>query len=680
MFANSSQKATKGQIVTLEDVQRARFRTLLKFNGGFLLWVLLTSFGLIPLDPKDLSAITNLWVTMSSVIAASWMIGMFQVMSVDNQAAGLFGIRQRSMASAALIVLAMLCYCAGNVWNAINLVLNRPQPFPSPATWMVVAMYPIMACAISLLPGRSMPKLDRMRIALDSAVMVVTVAMFYWYFHLGPTIFAQDSTGLAPTVRAMFPLGGLMMLASLVVVSARPFDRSQWVFRVGMLVSVLIWVAIDGFAYKTMLTGASLEGFDVLRVGRSLALMLIAMSFGSFAIAKEGEQKPPKIKIVFWRSILPYVLVVPVLGLIVAIQAEKITGPVVVGVYACAAVLTCLIFARQLLSIHQNLNLNNKLNDALEVVTQKNAEIQEYAFKVSAQYQELIAMQKQLEHSHREIAAKNVELVANQKQTQAFAERVDSTNKQLQETQDKLQDSYQRLSQKNSETEKYAKRLEVLNNELNQTKSELESNLRHQEVLNQDLRSTKTELIESNEALADLNELLLKQATTDAMTGLPNHGAFQEQLRNELTNFTITGRHVSLLLIDVDYFKHYNDTYGHPAGDAALIRVAMLLAEEVRACDFIARYGGEEFAVIMPNTNSYDSVAMAERIRAKIEGTEFACRWVTVSIGVSGTDTVGCEPTLLVEAADYALYRAKNEGRNRHVLFVPNEPSTQVAA
>lgn len=680
MFDRDSAKGTKGQVLTLEDVQRARFRAFLQFNGAFLVWVLASSLGLIPLETSDLGIINSLWVSASSIIAVAWMVATYQGMKVDNQAAGLFGVRQRSLVAATLIVIGMLLYCAGNTYSALSLVFGRPLSYPSWATWLVIAMYPTMALALSMLPGRSVSGLDRLRIGLDSAVTVVTVAMFYWFTHLGPTIYSPENSGLAPMVRALFPLGGLMMLVSLVVVSARSFDRSQRMFRVGMLVAVTLWLVIDSFAYKTMLATGSLEGFDILRVGRSVAMMLIAISFGAFAIAKEGEQKPPKIKIVFWRSIIPYLLVVPAIALCVAIQAQKLSGPIVVGTYVCAAALTILIFARQLLSIHQNLSLNNKLNDALEIVTQKNTEIQGYAFKVSAQYQELVTMQKELENSHRELATKNTQLTANQQQTQEFANRVEATNVELKATQNQLQDTVQKLSQKNAETEKYAKRLETLNNELNQTKAELEDNLRHQETLNQDLRTTKTELIESNEALADLNEILIRQATTDAMTGLPNHGAFQEQLRNEIITFTKTGRNVALLLVDVDFFKHYNDTYGHQAGDAALIKVAIILAQAARAADHVARYGGEEFAIIMPNTSASQAAQFAERIRSEIEEATFACRWITASIGVSATDIVQADAASLVAAADYALYQAKNEGRNRFIVYGAAKSQAKQAA
>lgn len=152
-------------------------------------------------------------------------------------------------------------------------------------------------------------------------------------------------------------------------------------------------------------------------------------------------------------------------------------------------------------------------------------------------------------------------------------------------------------------------------------------------------------------------------ATTDGMTGLPNHRLFQERLRGEIRTCQANMAPVTLLLIDVDRFKQYNDAYGHPAGDEALRIVGRILKDSVRANDLPARYGGEEFAAILPNTGGAQAFVVAERIRAACEATEFPNRQVTLSIGVS-TIYEGDAPEL-IERADQALYAAKHGGRNR---------------
>jgi diguanylate cyclase (GGDEF)-like protein len=155
-------------------------------------------------------------------------------------------------------------------------------------------------------------------------------------------------------------------------------------------------------------------------------------------------------------------------------------------------------------------------------------------------------------------------------------------------------------------------------------------------------------------------------ATTDGMTGLWNHRTFQERFRSELDGSKISGQPVTLLLIDVDRFKTYNDHYGHPEGDKALRLVAKILKENVRAIDLPARYGGEEFAAVLPATSETEGMLVADRIREACEAQPFPCRPVTLSIGV--VTRAGGEADDMIEDADRALYVAKHRGRNQVVL------------
>jgi diguanylate cyclase len=117
--------------------------------------------------------------------------------------------------------------------------------------------------------------------------------------------------------------------------------------------------------------------------------------------------------------------------------------------------------------------------------------------------------------------------------------------------------------------------------------------------------------------------------------------------------------------MDVDRFKQFNDTFGHPKGDGVLRQVAALVREHARESDFVARYGGEEFVVILPETDSNGALAVAERIRAAVEGGMWADREVTVSIGAATTEPIVTDAATMVARADTALYEAKHAGRNR---------------
>jgi diguanylate cyclase (GGDEF)-like protein/PAS domain S-box-containing protein len=160
-------------------------------------------------------------------------------------------------------------------------------------------------------------------------------------------------------------------------------------------------------------------------------------------------------------------------------------------------------------------------------------------------------------------------------------------------------------------------------------------------------------------------------ATRDGLTGLANRRCFDDTLHAEWARAMRQKQPLSLLMVDVDNFKAYNDTNGHLGGDECLKRIASAVASEMRANDLVARYGGEEFAVILPNQSLKGAAIVAERIRCRVERLQVpnasaATGLVTVSIGaataVASPDTTARQ---LVAIADAALYRAKHMGRNR---------------
>jgi diguanylate cyclase (GGDEF)-like protein/PAS domain S-box-containing protein len=171
-------------------------------------------------------------------------------------------------------------------------------------------------------------------------------------------------------------------------------------------------------------------------------------------------------------------------------------------------------------------------------------------------------------------------------------------------------------------------------------------------------------------------EQLSKLALTDGLTEIANRRAFDEALDREWKRTLREGTQISLVLLDLDCFKDFNDHYGHQVGDDCLRAVAAAVTGAVRATDMPARYGGEEIAVILPSTDTAGAVAVAEKVRSAVEALQITNEgnpegggWVTVSVGVAtalsrqgGTMRM---PESLLLAADNALYKAKREGRNR---------------
>lgn len=173
-----------------------------------------------------------------------------------------------------------------------------------------------------------------------------------------------------------------------------------------------------------------------------------------------------------------------------------------------------------------------------------------------------------------------------------------------------------------------------------------------------------------NEELEYVNRTLKELAIRDGLTGLHNHRYFQECLAAELARARRHERVFSLVLLDVDFFKNYNDTHGHLDGDRLLCTLAQLLTEWVRKSDIVARYGGEEFVVVLPEIAREGALSFAEGLRQRIADYSFPhgetqpLGSVTVSLGVSTYPQDGVDGPSLVKHADQALYRAKRQGRN----------------
>lgn len=153
-------------------------------------------------------------------------------------------------------------------------------------------------------------------------------------------------------------------------------------------------------------------------------------------------------------------------------------------------------------------------------------------------------------------------------------------------------------------------------------------------------------------------------ARRDGLTGLYNHRVFQESVRKEMDRFHRYNQSLSIIMVDIDHFKQFNDTYGHPVGDQVIRRVAAILARAPRTTDKVFRYGGEEFCLLLPQTQLPDAVLVAERIRRLVESDHQDGLCVTVSLGVA-TAMTGESVQDFIDRADKALYAAKSSGRNQ---------------
>jgi two-component system chemotaxis family response regulator WspR len=179
--------------------------------------------------------------------------------------------------------------------------------------------------------------------------------------------------------------------------------------------------------------------------------------------------------------------------------------------------------------------------------------------------------------------------------------------------------------------------------------------------------------------LEELNMQLLKLANLDGLTGLANRRHFDERFADEWLRAMRNRRPLTLIMFDVDWFKQYNDKFGHLEGDECLKRVADTTQKVVcRPSDTVARYGGEEFIILLPETDSSGAKLVAEKIRAEIENLHLpnpdstVIPFITISLGVTTVvPEVNADPNIYIKLVDEALYRAKNAGRNRISIALP---------
>lgn len=174
----------------------------------------------------------------------------------------------------------------------------------------------------------------------------------------------------------------------------------------------------------------------------------------------------------------------------------------------------------------------------------------------------------------------------------------------------------------------------------------------------------------------DLERRLERQARVDQLTGLPNRVHFFERFDMEIAHARRSDRPLSLLMLDIDFFKSVNDTHGHLAGDAVLRAVGASLAGTAREVDLCARLGGEEFGILLHETTLAEALVVAERMRTAVSDQTISLEQgptlrVTVSVGITVLSAMDTHPDQIIERADRALYAAKRDGRNRVAVEAP---------
>jgi diguanylate cyclase (GGDEF)-like protein len=457
-----------------------------------------------------------------------------------------------------MLGLGLLSYTIGQSIFAYNeQILHHMDPFPSWADAGYLGVYPFLLLGILLVPQRPLTLQARVRAGLDGMMIMAAAITFSWFFLLGPTLAQSGATPFAKIVAVAYPLGDLVLIASLLTFAAHPSSLSvQPALRLLALGLVLI-VASDSILAYQNLQGTYATG-ELLDVGWPAGFLLIGLGTTMLwqtptaRAGQRGDTASPTLG----QTLLPYAFLPAVCGLLLYTWFAHGDQMLETGVFIGSGVLIALIVARQLLALLENRRLH-------------------------------------------------------------------------------------------AETLGYAAQLQDLNAQLQVAHAGLEAN---------------------NEELQAANSRLEALATTDALTGMPNHRALVAALDYELERAQRYGRSCSVLFIDLDHFKALNDGCGHAGGDAALRELAQVFRAALRSVDVLGRWGGEEFIALLPELEGDAALAVAERVRMAVSARMFQVGGgvhLTCSIGVASYPQDAAERDSLVERADRAMYAAKRLGRNQ---------------
>lgn len=417
----------------------------------------------------------------------------------------------------------------------LDLVLGHAPQVPSLVDAPLLCSYPFMLLAILLLPTGGRSPVSRIRILLDSLLVVIGSTAFFWYFLIGPSILSEHQSILAKIVSGAYPLWDLVLTCYLILVGGLFWSRNWRPVIVLLAAALAFLIGTDSLRESQIVHGSYSPG-GMLDLGRPAAYMLLALAAGATRLVRmeappSGLEQPhapirltqrglPRV----WRYLMPYAAVPAMVALMIYVAQTPGSAALALGVYIAGALLIEIVFLHQFLD-----------------------------------YRELIAF-----------ANKNA-------------------------------------------------RLESL-------------------------------------------------AAADPVTGLPNHRAVVSALDLEIARARRYGRPCAILFLDLDHFKALNDSYGHPAGDAALREFAIVVRTCLRGVDMLGRWGGEEFVAVLPETPPDDAFGVADRVRAAVAAHTF---WssggvhVTCSIGVANFPHDADSRDEMIEMADQAMYAAKRLGRNQ---------------
>ncbi|MBL8088013.1 MAG: diguanylate cyclase [Chthonomonas sp.] len=542
-------------------------------------------------------------------------------------------------APARWLLVAVGLFALGNIYFLAYQLKYGREPVISFADMAFLTYYIAVAWAVCTLPQVRTGGTQRIKLLLDSMLCILSLAMFSWFFSIQPILGIATGSWLEQTVLVAYPIGDLVLVSSLILLSIQTASGMVRAVRWPLVVGGIgFFVADYWFAQESLAPGYNRPlvanmGWTLAYVAYGIAAYRAVLFENRAEVTSKASKRLEVSPMHFWYAFVPAAVGWGVYTFMARYGTAE--GRSALGITVCLLVLG---IVRLIIAVREVKELNRGLHSALTQLSQNEDRMRVVNEELEGRNTELEMMQSSLE-------ASVVELEIQRNQAQSNEQRARDANEELRGMQ-----------------------------------LEMVEQLRRLEIANEALENMREQIESTNEALAAANQMLLETSQRDGLTGLPNHRRLYEQLEDDLDESHSTGRPLSFLLLDVDHFKSYNDIFGHLAGDEALRMVASVLRDNVRATDVVARYGGEEFAVILRNSTLDGAIEAAERLRSVIEETKFPHRKVTMSIGVVEASQDIMHASTLIDLADQALYAAKHSGRNRvHVFGAPLDADERAA-
>ena len=539
---------------------------------------------------------------------------------------------------ALLCGLGVLAYAAGQTYlTGYRLVHGVDTPTPSPADAFDLLSYPLLLAGMLSLPAQRLSLAARPRITLDALMIMTAAVTFSWRFVLGPLCLASHQSLATQVVNVGYPVGDLLLFLCLLLAAARSVRPDGRGALALLAFGLLVVMAADSIATYRVLHGSSVSG-TLLDVGWSLGYMPIGLAVASLcrrgadeAASKERkERKEAGRPAPVWLSLLPYALL-PAVALLVS-GTRRLPGPPILehGVWLGALLLVGLVLARQVLSIMENGQLNGSLQSAHTDLAAGEAryrqmfEASPYPMWVySVESLSLLAVNEaavqNYGYTHAEFLAMTLGDLCPLEERAHLREALAAHEAR----------QFYRNDRVGRHQTKNGRLMEV---EITSS-SLLFDGVEARIVLVQDITERRRLEAEREWLLAQTERMLseaVDQADRDPLTGLWNHRAFHRRLEQESDRAEREGGSLAVVMLDLDDFKFFNDTYGHGTGDGVLRQVADALGGACRSYDTLARFGGDEFALLMPLAR-LAGVSAPDEIRGALEGIH-----ARLSEGLSG--------------------------------------------